>query len=67
MDEQTVLRLIREGILELPVETQFAVRTAAVEIRATLKSYGDAGMMALALVGAETAATIPDGWGLNED
>ena len=54
--EEVVLTMIRGVISELPAEEQAKVKECAGKLRATIEEYGDTGMFAMALVGAEMQA-----------
>jgi hypothetical protein len=54
-EEQTLL-LIKGAISDLPAEKQLEVNTCAAQLRAVVIKFGDAGLMACALVCAEVQA-----------
>lgn len=54
--EKAVLLTIKGAIYDLYPDDQAAVKTAAEQIRAVIAENGDAGFLAMALVGAEMAA-----------
>jgi hypothetical protein len=60
MDEsQETLKLIRGAIADLGPDDQDRVKSAAAQLRTIVEAFGNHGLMALALVGAETeVATI---------
>lgn len=60
MDEsQMTLRMIRSAIAEMSEPDQELCRAATVQLRTIVEAFGQHGLLALALVGAETeVATI---------
>lgn len=54
--EDAQLLMMRGVISELPEEKRAEVHAIAVTIRDAVSAAGDSGLLALALVGAETAA-----------
>ena len=56
-EEQATLLLIKGVVSELTVDEQAEVNRVAARFREILKEEGDAGVVAIALVGAEVAAS----------
>lgn len=56
-EEQMTLAIIRDTIAQAPEEERAIVNEAALEIRAVLQKHGAWGSIALALIGAELAAS----------
>lgn len=54
--DQATHLLILGAISQMPPEDRKLVDACAAEIRHTLKSYGEHGVLALGLIGAEIAA-----------
>lgn len=54
--EQAQLIVVRGVIAGLDKPMQEEIAMVAAELRATMNKYGDTGIMALALLGAEVAA-----------
>jgi hypothetical protein len=55
--EREVLLLIKGVISELPVKDHVRFEAALSEVRAVISKHGDVGNLALALLGAEAAAS----------
>lgn len=56
--EEHVLMLVRGAIASQPPEVQQQIQAAAAQLRTVIKAAGDAGIAAMALVGAELDAGI---------
>ena len=56
-EEQATLLLIKGIVSELTVDEQAEVNRVAARFREILNEEGDAGVVAIALVGAEVAAS----------
>lgn len=54
-EEQATLALIKGAIFDLPAADQERVKACADHIRTAVDASGPAGLLALALVGAEAA------------
>lgn len=56
--EEQCLLLVRGTIASQPPEVQQQIHAAAAQLRTVIKAAGDAGIAAMALVGAELDAGI---------
>jgi hypothetical protein len=54
--EQMILLMVKGTISVMPTEDQLKIAECANKLKATVAEYGDFGLIALGLVGAEAAA-----------
>lgn len=56
--EEQVALMIRGAVAQLPQEDQMRIVECEAKIRALIAEYGEAGRMAIALIGADIAAEV---------